>query len=1525
MKSKLVKYPFNEKKWRWDIWKLGRKFEYSWNKEPNANYSSVEPYFEYKDVEDDKNYYYADIGNDITTAFDMATVYIGDDTKDYYDREDNIEAVIDTNDSIVDWSNFYKRQLRIKDEYYINQGDYYQSGAIQEITDAVLTGTYKNETYDIELKRIIDLLYSHNNDNQYKTAWKTPTYGNNWNKEQDWYYYNDYDFSQYFCIGNIYLTIARTSEDTGDITDASLTFTTNGLLFTITINGVDYTFSKDWDFTESWYGTIDQTTYASNRYEPYYYYKPLDSSKKGGIRYEAYNSFPSSQIFDKKTESWYDPYFISGNYEGYGPIPNSSPFYSVYGYKGIYETGYDATQEGCNLLVIDGHGKMYIVSFTKNIWNNTSTITKDILDTTQPEETQLWTTYDELKNSPWTNEKYREQSRDRKKGYLPFENYIQYKQYFYSNNDFIAHSKTHLYNAFWDELFTKESEIKEDNQIFSTSTRLYLHSNYQANLLLWKEGHFIGSGLAHIPVSSKTLYKEIYTILTNDNTASDEAIQMLLDNGKDLFELYTGYSEGANRYLPGITIAKNWDWGWKIKAGTVYGSKVLTLSCNHYSAKSTSCLVPYWYTYGPYYLNNILWQGYIQTDCYRNDTNLWAYVQYKPSINQYYYLYEPTEDIKNEKLFNIPYSTLHNGNYGYSFYSTAPAPDNLPDATIMSVRYKYNSSYAFSTKINKSISTDNIKYIIDYNDWSEYISDKKYYKIVPPTDLADKKVLKPTIKWLGDITSPTYEKVEGTYEWYCIPAYYKDGVKVAKTLSINAPSSATENTWLTYNPWQDTTPSYTGRNWNNITSPFGVINCYESSYDITYDIDTLPEGKYVQVKEVLDFDTTEVFKDGVEVITYGNNEWASYYDRYMKPVPAPIEIVSSYNRHEYGDKEIREGFTYTLQPQLTRFIEYFRERETLSNCELFSDRYTYTYDTIDFCDRSYEGTICGTSSSTGEENIPEGTWREYLGVYLGETIDFLGLTRSEISPEEILSQPSYNKEVNTSETLKYGTVSSASITFTVNKPIALAKDYLNNYLILYYDFENKGAYIMMGWFYVDGVEAIDEYTSRITAHDEVYKLNKYVDDFMNSLVGTSTLDATYRALLGYCECQYDQQYPKINNGDFELHNTYNTIKTTGIEVAHYIAQISPGFIEANSDGDIVLSRYADVNYKLSPSGYTQLTYTPFEADILDKVKIIISNKTKGEDSGTGINAYYVENSPLVSYLSSELVLDELADEILNKYNDIPTYRPATVQLLTLPTLSSGDLLQIGDIVELITTTYETYKIIIMKMAIDSSGITIESMGTETYPVEGSDTSSQFINILNNATEGTDEEITEIKNEITTKTDILEQKIDNVDKTLSNRINTYGVSVKDKLATITLNGTTKDIATKDYVDESYITPLSELSTQVNGFGVNVANNLATIELNGTTSNIATSDYVDESVSSIPASNITGQLTETQLPDDVVYGGAQTIAGLDGITFIVDDDNSITFITTTTDKQIALVVELKGTKYAIYLTVDKIVKQ
>ena len=590
---------------------------------------------------------------------------------------------------------------------------------------------------------------------------------------------------------------------------------------------------------------------------------------------------------------------------------------------------------------------------------------------------------------------------------------------------------------------------------------------------------------------------------------------------------------------------------------------------------------------------------------------------------------------------------------------------------------------------------------------------------------------------------------------------------------------------------------------------------------MTYvDYGPCPEGTYWSVFSVFNQDDT-VVED-----TLGNSfttNAQTYYENIGGLYFWGDDIVKSYVRDEYPDDGYQGIFWYHLKPEDTRFITYTEATDETLNVVLDKDRYHLPH-TNEYYNRdtSLYGRVIGTPTSTNEDSIPDASWRTYLGLYLGESIPFLGIVEQSIPESQILGVPAYDKQINTSETLKYGTVAAASLTFTVKLPVADAMLYNNEYLILFYDFTHLDEWERMGFFYVDSIESIDENTSRITGHDETYRLNKYVDDFLENYTGQVSLGRFYHDLLDYCGCYYDTAEAGWQH--YQLNNVYHAIKTTGIEVAHFVAAIAPGFIHTNIDGDIVLEQYQQVNDIIGINDYTDLQYTAYNSDLLNKVRITSNNVVIGEDTHSyGENIYFISDNPLINTMDTETTLNGLADTILNAYRSIPAYRPAEIQFLVLPKPT------IGQIFSITTLGGDTYKVIVMGMSIDASGVKIKSLGTQSYPVEAQ-SNSQFINIINDI----DSVSADVSN-LETAQQILGQAIN------QNAEDIVALDGRMDTAETNISNLTTGLAT---ANNNISTVSTNLQNKINNDSISQSNNLVSVKINNNEVNeIAKKAYVD----------------------------------------------------------------------------------
>lgn len=831
--------------------------------------------------------------------------------------------------------------------------------------------------------------------------------------------------------------------------------------------------------------------------------------------------------------------------------------------------------------------------------------------------------------------------------------------------------------------------------------------------------------------------------------------------------------------------------------------------------------------FGGAFSYNHYYPKYNDTFIYDNDTwNVRPYVERFDSKTDYIFnlkdtIYVPECLIQDiTQVYFVVYDEVNHPNDAYYYYDQ------------VGVHFRLNN-----------VSNRTSRIAVDVDEWKQ-LSNAEYINFELVYSSRPNYLYTPYIHFLGDETADEVTLVEG--QTSVLDYTLGEGVSgefVPKTLQYYAPCEYSGNivssrTWLTYNTYTDQEWNndfhFCGSLWNNIGSPFAYLNGIHSSSGnraMVYTYDVAEAGTYKNVFSLINggFEVKDSLNNSYIATSDSLLTYRHYYDDNVGSLwYFGSGTVSSTDRHAYPDAGSQDGFAYRLRPQDTKFLRYYRTRDELNNVELISDRYHYTHDTVDFCDRSYEGTVCGTSTSTGEDNIPNGTWREYLGLYLGTSIPFLGIVETEIPPSEILGVPQYDKQVNTSDTLKYGTVASASLTFTLNKPVGETLTHNNELLILYYDFKHRDEWERLGFFRVDSIEALDENTTSLMAHDEVYKLNKYVDDFLEAYTQTTTLDLFYRDLLNYCDCFYDTHQDIIHNGTLGMTNVYHAVKTTGVQVAHYVANLSPGFIHANIDGDIVLQQYQLKDDNLTIADYTNLVYTAYDTDMLDKVKIVSSNAVKGQSAGGSNKVYFLADNPLLSELQATSYFNNLAESILDIYNDIPTYRPATVNFLIIPRE-----LKIGDIVNLTTPKNETYKVIVMAMTISSSGVQIKSFGTQSFPVEA-ESNSEFVNLINDMGEISGDVSNMMEAQRTMATEI------------ANNREAIGENATEIEAIKTKN------AQQDTSIGNNASAISALQTLTNGFGVSVESNLATIALNGSTSNVAMKGYVDSGDSSTLAS-------------------------------------------------------------------------
>lgn len=444
----------------------------------------------------------------------------------------------------------------------------------------------------------------------------------------------------------------------------------------------------------------------------------------------------------------------------------------------------------------------------------------------------------------------------------------------------------------------------------------------------------------------------------------------------------------------------------------------------------------------------------------------------------------------------------------------------------------------------------------------------------------------------------------------------------------------------------------------------------------------------------------------------------------------------------------------------------------------------------------------------------------------------------------IIGNVSYDKVINNSQTLDFKTIASASISAQINAPVEETNKLIGSNFVYAVDY-GDGKWHYMGLFNIEDAVLDDAYTSTITGHDLLNRLNVYIDDFIDNTSYPITLKELYYSLLSYCNISYKEQN-FINEG-LILQDNFKAVKTTATQILQYITELAGGYIHIGPDMLARMDYYKNNAITVQPENYAKVSYTGYKAGRINQIKLGYNDKdtvitTTPEDNP---NIYYILDNALIVYSISEEEGLRVINNILGYVANLPEYKPATLEMFMAP---YNVEIQPGDIIAVRTPDDEVFNMYVMDIHIDSSGITYSSYGEKEVPVDGSQFNSQIIYLKDLR-----QEIDEIKNTVITdeesttdtalirtirankvrsqanaeaisnlsdKVDENAQKVedynlgyqkrfgdiekavgDNADDitTISNTIGKYKVSTANKLASITLDKTITDIATKDYVD------------------------------------------------------------------------------------------------------------------------------
>lgn len=247
----------------------------------------------------------------------------------------------------------------------------------------------------------------------------------------------------------------------------------------------------------------------------------------------------------------------------------------------------------------------------------------------------------------------------------------------------------------------------------------------------------------------------------------------------------------------------------------------------------------------------------------------------------------------------------------------------------------------------------------------------------------------------------------------------------------------------------------------------------------------------------------------------------------------------------------------------------------------------------------------------------------------------------------------------------------------------------------------------LGAYVIDSCEITENKKYRtITAYDNIYKFNANVSDWYEKLTFPISMINMFKSLCTYVGVKHNVS--SLINGTLMIDKTISADDLQGITVLKCIAELNGGFFRANGKGIIEFVQLSantaqeEIEVKL----YSSLKKEDYATLIYDKLNIRMEDGDIGVISGSGDNAYIIEDNFLI-YGKGSALLQPVSDKIFNVIKNI-SYVPFTSTQIGLP------YIQVGDYIKYDTLTGSFSSFILTRTLTGTQILkdTIETKGTE---------------------------------------------------------------------------------------------------------------------------------------------------------------------------------------------------------------------
>ena len=222
-------------------------------------------------------------------------------------------------------------------------------------------------------------------------------------------------------------------------------------------------------------------------------------------------------------------------------------------------------------------------------------------------------------------------------------------------------------------------------------------------------------------------------------------------------------------------------------------------------------------------------------------------------------------------------------------------------------------------------------------------------------------------------------------------------------------------------------------------------------------------------------------------------------------------------------------------------------------------------------------------------------------------------------------------------------------------------------------------YRSCGVFRFDRPRLLNAETIKLNSFDKLEKSDKKVYNFLEGLTYPITLGSLYTQLCA--EVGLTPAETTFTNSTYSISAKPEWHEDiTSNEVFRYIAELACSNVRMTRDGKLSLGWFTAENYSLPQNMLFSTEIYDFQVKRIDKLVVEFDREsTEGIEKvtltvGTGDNAYYIRNNPLI--MGTDSVVKNMMNAILSKLKSFAEYNPAIITAVSDWTVEAGDIIEI---------------------------------------------------------------------------------------------------------------------------------------------------------------------------------------------------------------------------------------------------------